>query len=186
MIRERPVPEGIGFFQRRNMKYHLHWPGGRILKTAAATAICFAVGYALHFEAARLFYAAIAAIISLKTNIRETRSAMIFRLEATACGGALGFVVLKTQQWFGWHLSDLKYFLLLLVAMVLLMWILSIFRRDGAISVSCVVLFSIAINHTGDENVANFALERFLGTAIGVLAAFFVEAMFPYRAKKNT
>ncbi|WP_267907455.1 aromatic acid exporter family protein [Anaerococcus obesiensis] len=62
--------------------------------------------------------------------------------------------------------------------MAFLIWIVSSMEKPNAISIMCIVLASVSINHYGENfGAINFALNRTLDTLVGVVIAILVNSL---------
>lgn len=157
-------------------------PGLRIFKTALAVFLSLCISY-LRNDAAIPFYAAIAALICMKTGIDETIEIGVNRVFGTLVGGLSGLLYLLTFKRLMLD-SFINYLLISLVIFVLI-WIMSNLDKPNAITIMCVVLLSITLNHGQEvEYPFTFALNRVIDTLIGVVVAVFVN-WFDFEIRKT-
>ena len=156
--------------ERRKAKIPL--PGQRILRSLAATLLCFVV-YALRGRQGMPFYSVIAALQCIQQYTRSMKPVAQRRVVGTFVGAAWGLLTLLVAL----HIrktaipDEMLYYLVisLITALVLYSTVL-LGIRDMAYF-SCVVFLSITMNHIEDINPYLFVFHRTLDTIIGVLAA---------------
>lgn len=154
-------------------------PGMRIIKTTLAVFLCLLVSLFRKEQDNNTFFAVIAAVITLKSSIKDSKQSAVVRLQATAFGAVFGLVALKLRSAIGisWH--SVGYFVILSVMVFVLIWVsVQVFKSQGT-ALGAVVFFSIALNHVADVQAPMFALHRFIDTLIGVLIALAVNRILP-------
>lgn len=150
-------------------------PGQRIFKTALAVFLSFTFS---HFRSpyALPFYSAIAAIICTKNDVNGSINIGLNRILGTFIGGFVGFLYLLFVK--KNLTNEIENYFLLSVIMAFLIWIVSSMEKPNAISIMCIVLASVSINHAGENFWAiDFAVNRVLDTLVGVVIAILVNSL---------
>ncbi len=150
-------------------------PGQRIFKTALAVFLSFTFS---HFRSADAlpFYSAIAAIICTKNDVNESIEIGLNRILGTFIGGFVGFLYLLFVK--KNLTNEIENYFLLSVIMAFLIWIVSSMEKPNAISIMCIVLASVSINHAGENfGAIDFAVNRVLDTLVGVVIAILVNSL---------
>ena len=150
-------------------------PGQRIFKTALAVFLSFTFS---HFRSpyALPFYSAIAAIICTKNDVTGSINLGLNRILGTFIGGFVGFLYLLFVK--KNLTNEIENYFLLSVIMAFLIWIVSSMEKPNAISIMCIVLASVSINHAGENfGAIDFAVNRVLDTLVGVVIAILVNSL---------
>lgn len=150
-------------------------PGQRIFKTSIAVFLSFTIS---HFRSANAlpFYSAIAAIICTKNDVTDSIDIGLNRILGTFIGGFVGFLYLLFVK--KNLTNEIEEYFLLSVIMAFLIWLLSSLEKPNAISIMCIVLASVSINHAGENfGAIDFAVNRVLDTLVGVLVAILVNSI---------
>ena len=157
----------------RNNPFHI---GQRSIKTAAAATV---VAMLYLIFGGNPTFACIGAIFGLGNDMSMSRLNGGNRFFGTIIGGMVGIALFRVYIMF---IPDGKPTLLtllfLFVGVVVLISCCQAFKWPGGIQPGGVVLCIILFN-TPVETYISYALNRILDTGIGVLAAFFVNAMLP-------
>jgi len=148
--------------------------GWRIIKTGIAVALCIWIAQLLKFEYP--FYSAIAAVIAMQATIEGSLKTGLHRMKGTIVGAVTGYafalVMVKSPWWTG-------------LGLVLTMTILKLMKWQEAMSIASVVFIAISVNLTGQP--LDYALNRIIDTALGIIIAYFVNRwVFPPRYHKET
>ena len=153
------------------------WPrvGMRNIKTAIAATLCALVYY--FFDRSPAF-ACIGAIFGMGSDYEMSKLHGGNRFFGTLVGGFIGMALfavyaeLFTDGSNRWVLIPLTFIgVVLLILACQRIWVGGI--QPGGV-VLCIILFNTPV-----ETYISYALNRILDTGIGVLAAFFVNAMLP-------
>ncbi|MDD4542121.1 MAG: aromatic acid exporter family protein [Eubacteriales bacterium] len=156
----------------------LRFPGLRIIKTSLAVFVVLML-YLLLPETSNATTAAIAAIIAMRSSIRDSYVAAFIRLQSTFVGAVFGLIILQLKEMTKLEYDSLPYNLLLALFVLLVMWIsVSFLRSDGAV-LGSIVLLVIAIGPILDMSPLQAAITRFLDTLIGVVVALLVNRVLP-------
>ena len=150
-------------------------PGQRIFKTSLAVFLAFTLS---HFRSAHAlpFYSAIAAIICTKNDVNGSINIGLNRILGTFIGGFVGFLYLLFVK--KNLTNEIEEYFLLSVIMAFLIWLVSSFEKPNAISIMCIVLASVSINHAGEDfGAIDFAVNRVLDTLVGVLVAILINSI---------
>ena len=153
------------------------WPrvGMRNIKTAIAATLCALVYY--FFDRSPAF-ACIGAIFGMGSDYEMSKLHGGNRFFGTLVGGFIGMALFAVYAELfpdgsnRWVLIPLTFIgVVLLILACQRIWVGGI-QPDGV--VLCIILFNTPV-----ETYISYALNRILDTGIGVLAAFFVNAMLP-------
>ena len=159
---------------------HVKLPELTILKIGLAVFVCLLISLARGADPDQnTFYACIAAIITLKANIRDSFTAGWTRIKATIIGAVLGLVALEMQSAAHWQIDSLAYMLLLTAMVMLALWFASNVLRVEGVSLAGVALLSVALNHASDVSPFSFATHRVVDTSLGIVVALAVNAALP-------
>ena len=156
-------------------KHHLPTIGMRNIKTALAATLCALVYFFLDRSPA---FACIGAIFGMGSDYEMSKLHGGNRFFGTLVGGFIGMGLFAiyaqlfpdgSNRWFLIPLTFIGVVLLILACQWI--WVGGI--QPGGV-VLCIILFNTPV-----ETYVSYALNRILDTGIGVLAAFFVNAMLP-------
>lgn len=135
--------------------------GWRIIKTGIAVGICIRIAQLLKFEYP--FYSAIAAVIAMQATIEDSLKAGFHRMQGTIVGAFVGFlfalVAVNNPLWTG---------LGLIVTLSVLKWM----QWQEAMNIASIVFIAVSINLTGKP--LDYAFNRIIDTAVGIIVAYFV------------
>lgn len=156
----------------------IRFPGLRIIKTSLSVFLILML-YLILPETSNATTAAIAAIIAMRSSIKDSYVAAIIRLQSTFIGAVFGLIILQLKEVTNLEYNSLPYNLLLSLFVLLLIWIsVTFLRSDGAV-LGAVVLLIIAIGPILDMSPFQAAVTRFLDTLIGVVIALLVNSVLP-------
>lgn len=156
----------------------LRFPGLRIIKTSLSVFVILML-YLLLPETSNATTAAIAAIIAMRSSIRDSYVAAFIRLQSTFVGAVFGLIILQLKQMTNLEYNTLPYNLLLAFFVLLVIWIsVSFLRSEGAV-LGSIVLLVIAIGPILEMSPLQAAITRFLDTLIGVVVALLVNRVLP-------
>lgn len=172
------------FFKQFSLAWSDHrrepvrFPGLRIIKTSLAVFLILML-YLLLPETSNATTAAIAAIIAMRSSIKDSYVAAFIRLQSTFVGAVFGLIILQLKEMTNLQYNTLPYNLLLAFFVLLVIWIsVSFLRSDGAV-LGSIVLLAIAIGPVLDMSPLQTAITRFLDTLIGVVIALLVNRVLP-------
>ncbi|MDP4126258.1 MAG: aromatic acid exporter family protein [Bacillota bacterium] len=135
--------------------------GWRIIKTGIAVTLCVFIAHLLHLEYP--FYSAIASVIALQATMADSYTQGINRLKGTLVGAITGYlfalVSVNNPIWIGF-------------GVVVTFVILKFMRWHEAMNTSSVMFIAITLNLEG--NPLNYAVNRLVDTALGIIIAFLV------------
>lgn len=164
----------------------LRLPGLRIIKTSLAVFLIL-VFYSLvplpeHFK---VVTALIAAIISLRSTIKESFSVSFTRVQSTFVGAVFGLVLILIKEGIGLEDSSLVYALFLSLAVVLFIWISVSFLKETGVGLGAIVFLVIALGKTDEVTPLQLATARFVDTLIGIVIALLVNQLLPFPAEEE-
>lgn len=161
--------------------------GQRVLKSALAVGLCFAV-YVLRGFTGIPFYSALAALQCMQPYRGSTRKIAIQRLTGTALGAAFGLVLIVLQQRLlvRFSCAYLLYCLAVMAGVTVVLCTAVALHRKNAAYFSCVVFLSITMAHIGDSNPYLFVFNRVTDTLIGVAIGLAVNSLHaPTRRQRD-
>lgn len=150
-------------------------PGLRMFKTIIAVYICFII-IALTNPSSNGFYAAIAAILCMQSDIRSSRSVAWNRVIGTFIGGFYGLMVMTLLQRFNIDGPRLIFLSLIALSLLPLIYCIVILRQHAAVYITCVVYLSLVLSMT-DRDPLRFAVLRMSETLLGILVSLGVNAI---------
>ncbi|MDD4850237.1 MAG: aromatic acid exporter family protein [Gemmiger sp.] len=149
--------------------------GGRIVKTVTAVFLCFLIDTIR--TSGVPFYAAIAAILCIQRNPKDSFQQAENREIATVIGGlwGMGFLIFERYV-YAIPVEFLRYAVLSLMLIPIIQSSLWLHQEKGTF-LMCVVFLCIAVTHKGDENPVIFGLSRIADTTIGIVVALIVNTL---------
>ena len=164
-------------------------PGQRILRSAAAVAICLII-YFLRGRVGIPFYSATAAMQSMQPYTKDMKKVARKRFFGTIIGAAWGLILLLLEIWMVgdeiYNEPPIHYALVPLFLIVTLYSAVLLHVQDIAYFCSAVFL-AITINHFTDANPYLFAFNRLLDTTIGLVVAAVINRLhLPRRRNTDT
>ncbi|WP_159434240.1 FUSC family protein [Peptoclostridium litorale] len=141
----------------------------RNIKTATAVFLCVATSNALGMEYP--FYAAIAAVISMKTSMANSFKVGKNRMMGTAVGALTGLLFALIQPGNA---------ILCGIGMVVLIYICNVLKWNDSVTIAGIVFMAIMVNMDG-KNPFEYSISRLIDTFMGISIALTVNYMlFPY------
>lgn len=145
------------------------------------------------------FYAGIAAVICLQSEIKSTVRVGLNRTVGTLFGGFTGMGILYlTHNYYILSRPILRY-ALITICIIPLMYIANVIRKvripigwdetslfpgtkvfidflkkSTLTNITCIAFLSVTITHGGDVSITEFATNRIIDTLIGVASSFFI------------
>jgi hypothetical protein len=156
--------------------------GMRTIKTGICVAACLLVNQFLFTQDIAL-YSCFAAIVCMQSTIESTVKTGINRLIGTAIGGGLGIFLLFLVSFSAY--VQLNMFVFLPLGIIASIYLCTAIRRPGSATIAAIVLLSIfVLPYGGSESPYLNALQRIVGTVIGVLMATAINRIIaPARSK---
>lgn len=158
--------------------------GFRIIKSTIAVFLCLLIGV-LRGGASMPFYSAIAAILCMQPDVKNSLQVAINRVIGTLIGGLCGMLMLMLLRWGLPGLPTLVEYLLISVALIPLMYVTILVKKPAATYITCVVFLSVTVSHGVDLVPYAFALNRMLDTLIGILVSLGINVLPFWRNEKN-
>lgn len=146
--------------------------GMRMLKTAIAVFLCFIVY--LFRENGIPFYSAIAAVLCIQQDMKNSKKQAKSRLISTLVGGILGIPVLWLLQEYKWLQVDVIHYMIVSIMIIPALYIPVLIKQPQSAYISCVVFMSITVSHIHDDNPFIFGVNRMIDTFIGIGIALLV------------
>lgn len=151
---------------RRNSRFHV---GLRVVKTAIAVTVAAAIGGA--FSTVSVFYAAMGALVGMDRTISDSLKSCLVQMVGVILGGLFGFVITE--------LSGEAPFWLIGIGVLLDIVVCVTFRLNYAVSLSCIVLISLATYPV--DSVWWETVTRLRDTGLGLAVALLVNVTIrPY------
>lgn len=150
--------------------------GLRTIKSAIAVFLCLAL---LPQEP---FFACFTAVICLQDTVANSVDMGINRGAGTVLGGTIGLLFLYVCKFINYNInnliiSKLLIYLVISIGIIVTIYICNIFKKHGAITVSCIVFLAVTTAHAYDNPLyyaANRAFETFMGIIISILVNTFI------------
>lgn len=154
------------------MKTNLCKVGGRTTKTVIAVFLCFLIDTIRKNGVP--FYAAIAAILCIQHNLKDSLNTALTREIATIIGGLWGMAILCFER-IVYHIPNnlLRYFFLSILLIPIINFSVWIKQEKGTF-LMCVVFLCITVTHGNDESPLAFGIDRIIDTTIGIVVALFI------------
>ncbi|MGI6579007.1 MAG: FUSC family protein [Saccharofermentanales bacterium] len=175
--------------------FHFQKPGWRILKTTIAVFICLMISLIDIGDNSGIFHAlhaCIAVIITLKSKLKHTWKAGLYRLGSTAFGALMGLLAVQIRISFNFENHCIQYYLIITSLLFLTIWITVLIKATEMTALAAVVFMLIALSQSSNqatdprEYALIVAAYRFLYTIIGIFVAYLVNwALPPYSRKKS-
>ncbi|NLJ70714.1 MAG: hypothetical protein GX328_04550 [Clostridiaceae bacterium] len=175
--------------------FNFQKPGWRILKTTIAVFICLMISLINIGDNSGVFHAfhaCIAAIITLKSNLKLTWKVGLYRVGSTTFGALMGLAAVQIRIGLNLDNHSVQYYLIITFLLFLTIWLTVLIRATEMTALAAVVFILIALsqssNQTTDprEYALYLAFYRFLYTIIGIVVAYLVNwALPPYSRKKS-
>lgn len=161
-------------------------PGQRIVRSAAAVALCLVV-YVLRGRHGIPFYSAIAALQCMQPYTQDMKGVARKRILGTVIGAFWGMLQLVAEIALarGGVPNETVHYCLVPLVLILVLYSTVLMRVQQMAYFSGVVFLAITVNHFTDANPYLFAFNRLLDTVIGVLIASIVNRIHLPR-RKNT
>ena len=163
-------------------------PGQRILRSAAAVALCLLVDVLRGHQGIPL-YSVIAALQCMQPYTKDMRGVARKRVIGTVIGAAWGLLLLLAEIFIAREgLPDTRlHYVLVPLTLILVLYSTVLLKIQETAYFSGVVFLVITINHFTDANPYLFAFNRLLDTVIGVLIASVVNRLhLPRRQNTDT
>lgn len=146
--------------------------GMRMFKTAIAVFLCFIVY--LFRKNGIPFYSAIAAVLCIQQDMKNSKKQAKSRLISTLVGGILGIPILWILQEYKWLQIDVIHYMIVSIMIIPALYIPVLIKQPQSSYISCVVFMSITVSHIHDENPFVFGVNRMIDTLIGIGIALLV------------
>lgn len=161
--------------------------GMRIMKSAAAIAICYLVSF-VRGNSGIVFYSQLAALWCIQMYISNSRKNGVQRFIGTVIGAVYGLIFLLIEEKI--HLSagksEVVNALVISGMIIVVLYTTVLIKKKQASYFSCVVFLSIVVNHVADSNPYLFVWNRFLDTVIGIAIGIGVNSFsLPKRKQKD-
>ena len=159
--------------------------GMRIIKSAAAVAVCYLVNM-LRGSQGVVFYSQLSALWCIQGYRSNTRKNAIQRTVGTIVGAVYGLLYLLFYMFVLKHHTGADWMEAGLVSgmIVLVLYTTVLLKKKQASYFSCVVFLSIVVNHISDGNPYLFVWNRFLDTMIGIIIGILIND-FRLPGKRN-
>lgn len=149
--------------------------GLRIIKSSLAVFICFAVDSLR--PGGLPFYSAIAAILCMQPDVKNSLRVAVNRTIGTLTGGVYGIIFLCAIHQIPALGTGLARAMCLSLSLIPLMYLTVLMKKTAATYITCVVFLSVTVIHGADAVPYMFALNRILDTLIGIFVSLAVNAL---------
>lgn len=157
-------------------KFKLPKVGLRTIKSAIAVFLCLIL---LPHEP---FFACLTAVICLQDTVANSIHMAIDRGSGTVLGGVIGLLFLYICRFVNYNISNemiskLTLYIVISIGIVVVIYVCNLLKRQGSISVSCIVFLAVTTAHAYANPVyysANRAFETFMGIIISILVNTFI------------
>ena len=158
------------------MKISFGKVGGRTGKTVIAVFSCFLIDTIR--ENGIPFYAAIAAILCIQRNFKDSLNTALTREIATVIGGIFGMIILFFEKNIYRIPDDLLRYLFLSFLLIPIINFSVWIKQEKGTFLMCVVFLCITTTHGNDESPLAFGIDRIIDTTIGIVVALLIN-QFP-------
>lgn len=143
--------------------------GLRTWKTVVAVFVCFLIDEIR--KGGLPFYAAIAAILCIQKNNRDSLEEAKKREIATIIGGSWGILFLFTEKYiFSFSIPLFRYFALSIM-LIPVIQVSRLLKQEKGTFLMCVIFLCVTVTHGTDNSPFVFALNRIFDTSIGIFVA---------------
>lgn len=149
--------------------------GLRTLKTVLAVFVCFLIDDIR--QAGVPFYAAIAAVLCVQHNRKDSFKAAKNREIATIIGGicGMGFLIFEKNIY---HIhSEIFRHLVLSLMLIPIIKLSVLIKQTQGTFLMCVVFLCVTVTHENDISPVQFAFNRIIDTTIGICTALFINCL---------
>ncbi len=157
--------------------------GMRMIKTAAAVAICLLL-YILRGEQGVPVFSAIAAVICMQPYVDNSVQVALNRIFGTILGAAFALLVLYfirfiPEEYRLWEYAVIS------IAIIPALYTTVLFKKTGASALAGIVLLSVCLSQSGDPPLTD-AVNRSVETIFGILVSLGVNIIhLPRRKQKD-
>lgn len=151
--------------ENKNKDKKIRFIGMRVTKTVIAVYTCFLISF---FREGLPFYSAIAAILSMQTDSKDSFEVGKNRIKGTIIGGVYGFLAIILVNFIGVEIFGHIHYLVLSLFLIPIIYTNVHLKTYTSTYISCVVFLSITVAHGGDSIPMYFALNRVIDTLIGI------------------
>ena len=160
--------------------------GLRIVKSMFAVFGC----YIIHFIRGNdgiVFYSLLAALWCIQVYVADSKANARQRFIGTCVGAVYGLIYLLLREKLGMTLSRYEILDAVLLSLMtgIILYTTVLMQKKKASYFSCVVFFSIVVNHVADANPYLFVWNRFLDTVIGIVIGVWVNTLHLPRKKRR-
>lgn len=156
--------------------------GLRTVKTVVAVFISCLINF---FRGVDPIQSAVAAILCIRPDTKDTISQALTRIIGTLIGGITGALVLLLFLQVGIPYNSLISYLILCILLIPVIYIPVRLGWPEATALTCIVYVVVALGYTGELTPVQMAFERIVDTLLGIAVAVPINALFPRRSKDN-
>lgn len=160
--------------------------GMRIIKSAAAIAICYLVSF-VRGNSGIVFYSQLAALWCIQVYISNSRKNAVQRFIGTIIGAVYGLIFLLLEEKMNFSVGKNQAVNVLVIScmIIVVLYTTVLIKKKQASYFSCVVFLSIVVNHVSDSNPYLFVWNRFLDTVIGIIIGIGVNSFSLPRSRQR-
>lgn len=129
----------------------------------------------------KAFYAVIAAILCMQSDMNKSWIEAIYREIATLIGGGFGIVFLFCERLLFFSSWAVIRWLIVSIMLIPIIYLSVYLNLKKGTYLMCVVFLSIVLVHNLDINITDFAFRRILETSIGIVVSLSVNYFFKFK-----
>lgn len=149
-------------------------PGLRIFKTVLAVLICFLILSPFDFSTG--FYAGIAAILCMQSDLQNSWPIGKFRIFGTFLGGTFSLIMMELSERLHLERQQQVFMLIIALSLLPLIYLVVLFKQNPATYITCVVYLSLVLS-SSDRSPLAFATIRMGETLLGIFVSLGVNAL---------
>lgn len=157
--------------------------GLRSIKTVLAVLICCLIDF---IRGVVPMQSTIAAIICIKADKKETIETAVTRSIGTILGGVIGVLSLLFFIKVGIPYYSLLFYFILCILLIPVIYIPVKLGWPEATALTCIVYLVVVMGYTGELTPMQMAVERTVGTLLGIIVAVPLNIILPNRGKDDT
>ena len=170
----------------KRLNWNLPPVGMRIVKSAIAVYLCFAI-YTFFGLKGSIYYASIAALWAMQPYYGTTKSIILKRVFGTMVGALFGFVVLMFQSYLVPMRGSYLGYIVDTLILVLVIYTLACSKHRSDTYFACVIFLGITVTTISMDSPIEFVIYRITDTYFGMLLGFFVNcAELPRKKNRGT
>lgn len=146
----------------------------RVLKTVISVYLCFLIGIA---RDAVPFYSAIAAILCMQSDYKNSFKVGKSRIIGTLIGGIYGFLAILGFTYINIELFGYIHYLILSLFLIPIIYTNVFFKVPSSAYLSCVVFLIMTVSNVENIEPLVFASNRIIDTLIGIIVSLIINVV---------